>query len=333
MPWYLVRFRVGTALVRKENVTVEFMGLKPQFLFAGAGEPGLVVVETKLEAPDNRQAWERLSASVLPPILDAMSFATGSPLLLKDCESILKDQSGESKRQVIYIGERIDPVRAELGKEEQAEVTQILARAGKLSLPLTWHRYALDRRLALEKFVFTWLAFESLAGDADVPNRCQTCGETLEHCGRPIQHRSSNKQRAFEIFQAAFPETTLQQFNREIWGKARNHVFHGGRYPEPQFLVQINELSVKLHAAVDRAIAEGLALESRDRPHRRYQDEYRIFHFVEWTTSEPAAQFAGDWPRSHLDRMSAERTPGTAFYATEADGIRILNYERDSRNW
>jgi hypothetical protein len=79
------------------------------------------------------------------------------------------------------------------------KVETCLTRGSDLAV----HRYALDRELALEQFVFHWLAFEALAGDTDVPSRCPKCQQELVHCEAPVVHGSSSKSEARKIFQAA----------------------------------------------------------------------------------------------------------------------------------
>src|SRR4029077_21038926 len=129
----------------------------------------------------------------LPKILDALSFATGTPMLLRDCELVLKAEAGQNKRRALYVGHRHVPSLVPLESVEIEEAKKILATGEDLRLPLCWHRYSLDRQLAHEQFVFNWLAFEALAGDTDVSSRCPKCHAELEHCGRTISHRSSSK--------------------------------------------------------------------------------------------------------------------------------------------
>jgi hypothetical protein len=56
MAYYLVRFWVATALIHEKNVEFPFKGLHPVFLFAEQTQPGAVIVQTKLQAQNNREA-------------------------------------------------------------------------------------------------------------------------------------------------------------------------------------------------------------------------------------------------------------------------------------
>ena len=334
MSRYLLRFKVETCLVYEKDLAVESGGHQSLLLFSKkTPDSGHLIAQTEVEANTNEQAWVVVAGNFLPPILDALSFATGTPLLLRDCELILKDEAGNAKRRVLYIGHRHVPSVAHLQDIEIEEMKTILAAGEDLRLPLCWHRYALDRELAHEQFVFNWLAFEALAGDTDVPSRCPKCHEELKHCDTPVVHSGSSKIVARQIFQAAHPETTDQEFNNQIWSKARNYVFHGRRYPEPKYLNELLTYSQRLHTAVDKHIDETLGIGNRYRPHRGYETWYRSFIFIEWTTQHPADQFAGDWPATHLVKMAEEEdVNGPAHQAAIADGVTFLDH-REIANW
>ncbi len=334
MPRYLLRFKVETCLTHDKDLAVQYEGHEVVLLFSQkSADAGHVIAQVQLDGPTNEQAWINAASALLPPILDALSFATGTPLLLRDCELVLKDETGSAKRRALYIGQRHVRSQVPLRPVEIKEVETILAKGEDLRLPLCWHRYALDRELAHEQFVFNWLAFEALAGDADVPSRCPKCQKELEHCGRMVTHRSSDKAAARQIFQAAHPRTTDHEFNTDIWGNARNYVFHGARYPEPKYLVTLAGHSQHLHTAVDREIDEVLGLGNRRRPHYGYETWYRRFIFVEWTTQKSAEQFASDWPKAHLANMSEEESAdGPAHQAARAGGIIFLDH-KEFENW
>jgi len=334
MPRYLPGFKVETCLANEQDLTVDFEGHRPSFLFSKKiPEEKYVIAQVDLEAADNREAWRKAASGLLPPILDALSFATGTPLLLRDCELVLKDEVGCDARHALYVGHRHVPSLAQLRAPEIEEMKKILADGEGLRLPLSWHRYALDRQLVLEQFIFNWLAFEALAGDTDVPTRCPTCHEEVKHCGREISHRSSSKVAAREIFQAAHPETSDQEFNSQIWNKARNYVFHGRRYPEPKYLLELLKHSQGIHVAIDRRMDEVLGLGDRVRPHRGYETWNRLFIFVQWTTQNPSDHFATDWPRARLVKMAEEEDAnGPAHRAAAGEGVILLNYE-ESAKW
>jgi len=335
MPLYQLRFKIETCLTHDQDLTVDFEGHQPVFLFSKkTPDDGQVAAQVEMEAGSSEEAWNKVASSLLPKILDALSFATGTPLLLRDCELVVKDEAGKNKRRALYVGHRHVPSLVPLRSVEVEETKKILATAEDLRLPLCWHRYALDRQLAHEQFVFNWLAFEALAGDTDVSSRCPKCHAELEHCGRTVSHRSSSKVGARKIFQAAHTSTTDQEFNDKIWNKARNYVFHGRRYPEPKYLGELSAHSQELHTAIDKRIDDVLGLGHRLRPHRSYETWFRRFIFFEWETKEPSAKFATDWPATDLKKMTDEEDPnGPAHQAAIARGIVLLDYNKEYGGW
>jgi len=190
MPLYLLRFKIETCLAHNQDLTVDFDGYQPVFLFSKkTPQEEQVIAQVEMEAASGEAAWNRTASGLLPPILDAISFATGTPLLLRDCELVLKDETGSKKRRALYVGHRHVPSLVPLQQDEIDEAKKILASGEGVRLPLCWHRYALDRELAHEQFVFNWLAFEALAGDTDVTSRCSLCHEELQHCGRAVSQK------------------------------------------------------------------------------------------------------------------------------------------------
>jgi len=334
MPQYLIDFKLETCLSRDQDLEFEFRGHQSKLLFSKKTPTDkYLIARIEVSATDNRVAWRVAASTLVPPILDALSFATGTPLLLRDCELVLKDQAGLDRRRALYIGHRHVPSIRELRTAEIDEANKILEGAEDLRLPLCWHRYALDRSLVIEQFIFNWLAFEALAGDSDVATRCPKCQTELAHCDVPITHRGSSKTAAREIFQKAYPATTDKEFNNQIWNKARNYVFHGRKYPEPKYLLELLEHSQELHAAVDKRVDKMLGLGNRPRPHSGYETLDRRFIFVEWRTQSPSSQFASDFPLHHLMAMTEEDdVNGPAHQAAYAGGVALLAYA-ESNNW
>lgn len=336
MPHYLFRFKVDCCLTNESDLTFGVGGQQVSLLFSKRKSTDKqIFAELKLDAVNAGEAWDVCATTVLPKLLDALSFATGTPLLLRDAEFVLKDETGQTSRRMLYMGEKHLPHQVTMKKVDIDDTNEILAASTDRSLPLCWHRYALDRTLALEQFVFNWLGFESLAGDADVPNRCPRCRNQLEHCGQPISHRSSNKAEAKRVFKAVYPETTDREFNQKIWGDARNDVFHGSKYPSPQYLGELLQLSQKLHNVVDRRIEEIMGISKRLRPHASYESWRRRFTFIEFTTQHPNSAFAPDWPESHLSNMNDEDDAygGPAHQAAFASGIKFVNYDKEYPKW
>jgi hypothetical protein len=168
-------------------------------------------------------------------------------------------------------------------------------------LPLCWLRQGRQRELILERFVFSWLGFEELAGEAQVEIRCE-CGAV-----RKIQGTDRNK--AWEMFQHQYPEMQQAVFNKRIWGRSRNSVFHGSKYPEPEFLQELRELTPQLQKIIAAEIAAAYGLSKvpggADQPSVFYYNT-----FFSWETAHPEESFAEDWPRTVIERIVDQAEPG-----------------------
>ena len=331
MPDYHLQFTVESCLTSATDTTIHHDGNNVTLLFSQrvVGDP-YVRVQTEIEAANNRDAQARASTTLLPPILDALAFTTGTPLLLVECELILKDETGSAPRRAIYVGHRKMPTKIALSQEAITEATKVLEKE-PLRLPICWHRYALHRQLALDQFIFNWLSFEALAGDADIPSRCPKCGETLEHCGEPVSHRGSSKARAAEIYRSANPETSINEFNNRIWNAARNKVFHGRSYPSPSYLTELASTSVSLRKSAEKQIAQTVEIPN-ERPYHRYEELFRVFFFIEWNTSDPNRRFATDWPKPVLAHRTAIAELNQVFMEPAPDNLSFLDYAQSS-NW
>jgi hypothetical protein len=192
---------------------------------------------------------------------------------------VLKDETGSAKRKVIHVAKRNVPAPVELTSDAYAEAQTLLARNEELSLSLCWYGYALQRSLALNRFLFQCLGFESLAGQTQINVPCPNCGHTNSHSG-------SNKEKAYELYSSAEPSTSRQKFNREIWGEMRNAVFHGNQYPVPAFLVGLVPVNENLRRSCEAEISRRAPLGERVRARRNLKSIYYFHNFIEWTTAK-----------------------------------------------
>lgn len=332
MPLYRVRFTAESCLTNKSDITVPHKGVEVKFLFSKRkADDTHVRVQADLEAQNNRGAQSRAAAEILPPVLDALSFATRTPLLLIECELILKDETGNKLRRAIFVGQKKTLTEIALHDEAVSETIKLLQAEGS-RLSQCWYRYALDRELALEKFVFNWQAFEALAGDSDIPSRCPVCMKEIVHCGATVTHRATSKERAAEIFCSANPEISIGDFKKKIWNTARNRVFHGRSYPEPAYLAEVYASSECVRKAAEKHIAQLAGVEEK-RPHHSYDQLFRVFHFVEWNTTDSNQAFAPDWPEAELVRKTHMAELNRVFAEVPSENVTFLNYHSQSADW
>jgi hypothetical protein len=138
MPKYLLQYRVQTCLTQKHDVALSFDGQQATFLFSQKGNDTTVGVQIELQSTNNRDAQALAASFFLPQILDSLSFSTGTPLLLEQCELVLKDETGSQKRRVIHVTKRNVPSPVEANDECCAEAQALLGKNEDLSLSLCW---------------------------------------------------------------------------------------------------------------------------------------------------------------------------------------------------
>ncbi len=308
MPAYRIRYVCDASLQFQEDVSFESKGKKVLFLFSQRGEENTTHVRVEIEAANYREA-DAAAQGVLQPVLDAVSFSTGTPLLARHWDFILKGEAGSKTRRAIWCELRKEPTPHRLTERAIDEAQRILAQTGE-SLELCWHRYALQRNLILDRFVFQWLAFEALAGKLPIPTICPHCREEVAHCKKPLLHEGSNGKKAWELFSQVEPECSAAQFKRDIWGKARNSVFHGTAYPAPEFLGQLNSLSPKLRSACDVEFNKRYKLGDQARPIQNLEAYVFRNKMIEWETTQTENEFADDFPWEAVNKEFGNMRPG-----------------------
>ena len=292
MPEYRLAYRVKTPLTSAKDVCLDSSSGKVKLLFSQKIGVSLLA-QVDVEAAHYSEAQATAAGPVIPPILDALSFTTGTTSLLGECEITLKKETGMRKRRGIYVGQRAVPRSMALSDEALQQAERVLSNHDGPTLPLCWFRYSHQRDLTLEKFVFAWLGFEELAGDTDISSQCPRCKE-------PLTHRGANKEHAWEVFHDANPTVERRHFDREIWGRARNSLFHGGRYPSPEFLSFLAGTTPQIQKAVERELRKAFAIEPAWTTQKGPEELFRVFLFFEWETTDPDTDFATDWPEKEL---------------------------------
>lgn len=328
MPTYRLRYTVETRIQHHEDVSFRVQGHEAVFLFSRDPKDGdSVDVQIEVEADNARSAEARASCNLLPPVLDALSFAAGAPLILSECNLVLKREAGVRRRRALYVSiERTSPAAFVTGTQI-GEAQAILDREGGPTLSLLWHRYALHRQYVLERFLFQWLSFESLAGTIEVRLACPECGHIRTHAG-------TNRIRAYEIFSACHRNVSVRDFNRDIWGRARNAVFHGVAYPDSEFLGRLVGLGNELRVACRDSLAQRYGLPREHRIDRGQEVSWRRFVFVEWETANPETHYADDFPEASVAALVSggdQHQPGQG--AAPQPEFSLLDVQSEYPGW
>jgi hypothetical protein len=326
MALYSIRYVCEGSLTSKKGLSLSFEEREVRFDLSAPGSEGHRLRVT-LEVEGT--AWQDADINaqkIIQPCLDALSFSTGQPLLLLYWELILKDESGSESRKALCFEASEHPAHFELNETVLGEAQAILNREPEPVIDLCWHRYALHRTLTLDRFVFQWLAFESMAGEAQIERKC-------EKCGHPFSHAGSNRNEAMRIYRSAEPEATEKEFKREIWGKDRNTVFHGDRYPAPAHLQRLNSVTPKLRRACEMEIERRFELAPQQRrvgTPAVYLHRYNMFG---WKTAAPGSQFATDFPWDEVQREFFGRPPGSVWVSVPSERFTTLDFVKDSKGW
>jgi hypothetical protein len=327
MPTYRLRYRVESTLHNDSDIHLTVANHKTVFMFPNkTATENMVLAYLDVEAPNAQQAETRASEDLLPQTLDALSFATGTPLILQPCELILKHEIGAVARRALYVNvsSTSDPVKPSRAELEEAQ--HILDRDAGPDLALCWHRYAVHRGYVFDRFLFQWLALEGLAGTIQVPANCPKCGEVRTHSG-------TDKKQAYAIFSASNPEVTRKAFNDDIWGKARNAVFHGRAYPQPNFLGPLRTLGVKIRDACTVSFQNQYGLAKRPRPFRDSTTWLHYF-FLEWETADPSVAYVNDFPEDDVSHLGGRHVPGeVGFIDSKVKGLKLLDINKDYKGW
>lgn len=334
MPTYRIRYVCETSLQFYKDISVESRGGTILFLFSQKKDTDNTVrLLVDVEGMNYREADIEVQ-SILQPAMDALSFSTGSPLLLLHWDFIVKGEGGSKARRAIWCDKRAEPAPLRLTEKSIEEAQQILKVEEESGLELCWHRYALQRNLVLDRFVFQWLAFEGLAGKKQIPTVCPSCKAEVEHCEKPLLHEGSDRDNAYRLFVRIEPNTSAIEFKREIWGRSRNAVFHGTKYPSPKFLLGLNSLSPKLRKACDAELNKRYKLEDRPRPTQDLDFHIYRYNMFEWETAKAENAFAEDFPWEAVNKEFSNMKLGEIRSGSpDTWPFKLLNFNTESQNW
>lgn len=326
MAAYSIRYVCESTLISSEDIALEFEGHTARFSFPPElTERGELYATLEVEAEGWKEA-DLKAQGTLQPIADALSFTTGQPLLVANWDFIRKDERGSESRKAIWCDKSAVPNHFVLSKELAAEAQELIQRNAGQEVDLCWHRYALQRGYWIDRFVFQWLAFERLAGETQITRSCEKCGNVTSHQG-------ANRAEAFRIFQAAEPKMSNKEFRDEVWGRDRNIVFHGTKYPSPLHLRRLFDRFPKLRTACEMEISRRIGVPYRIRPTGQTETHLFFYHFIEWKTADPETAFAEDFPRDALKQEFSNRESREVWISVPSERFKPLDFQRDAAAW
>jgi hypothetical protein len=326
LPKYSIRYVCETPITAEQEFHFTVEGQKVKLHFRPQlTERGSAYLTLVIEAANWRDA-DMKAQRVLQPILNALTFCTGQSTLLLYWDLILKDEAGSRPRRALWFhkSEALNHFNLREGLAE--EVQKLLDSKLESDIALCWHRYAVQRDLTLDRFVFQWLAFESVAGQTPVNRPC-------ENCGHVFTHQAADRVSAFRMLRAVDPNITEKEFKRDVWGRDRNGVFHGSKYPSPEHLRRLNELTPKLRKACENETSRRVGLEDRQRPMGETHTHFYLTQFIQWNTDKIDRQFAADFPADAVAKEFTGREVGAAWMSLPSDQFTTLNFPKDAEGW
>ncbi len=297
MSKYLLGYRVDAALKAhslKSGQPYRFTFKKHHIELAFSNEENPTSFRLFIDAEGNGFQDANTEANeTASEFLDALSFIMKSSSFLMMLVVALKDESGKSKRSVFrYASKDSLPEPLYLQDDSAKAVQEILFKTeaeGNYDLSLRWLRYSYWARTWTEQFINQWLAFERLIGEKQIERECPNCHEKLP------SYPSIDKDDAYALIQKYYPDMERKTFE-EVW-KARQRMFHGGKV-DTNFMKTLAQLSPKIGEVVEGELVNKYQPQKRlSIPHpRKVVKERGVEGFYEFTTENPAAPFAMDFP-------------------------------------
>jgi hypothetical protein len=320
MPRYKITYTIETPLRAARDITlthgIHSITLKCSTPMDDRRVFGVTVVEAPNWVAANAIAME----DAFGPILDALSLYKKTPAMVQDLVSIVKSEATLARRAIVIdIQDEMQPVQID---EVGLQAVQAYLSSQHPDRPaLRWLRYSYRAIPLLERFVFSWFAFENLTGVKAVKKKCWRCKENSSSVP------SMNRDEAFRIISTREKQLERPTFEREFkewWREFRSAVLHGGRRLD-------TDLRSRMQNAMERfrpAVEDVLQAEAGYRfayPGARPNDglsQFRFRFFVEFTIRDAAAEFADapPAPKRPLEDLG------------ENDGVRILTFN-DANGW
>lgn len=285
---YLVQFTVETSLESHiGDCEFSFKNAVVKFLFSTKKDNRLKA-RVILEATNYKDAYTKAHDEILTNVVDIISFIMKSPLLILEMNHVLKAEKG--KERIIYI----EMLKKEwrhlfMRNKYKQEIQRFLDNNKNLDekyrLVLRWLRFGYHARTPLEKFIYYWLAIERIIGEKKISRKCPHCNKTISHLGIP----------KYEVRQLLnrYDEFTNNGDFGMIWS-LRQKVFHGGKTPVKDLLIQLSDTIPKLTSIIEKALLE--KIKPKVCINVRQPLPFKDCAHYKFTTKYPESEFATDYP-------------------------------------
>jgi len=297
LPTYKIKFFVETSLSPDSVLRFDYLKT-PILLHPRKKDSTGISAELLVEASGYKVAIVRAQDEFLYPALDALSFHRNATCLVSHFEQVLKNEKGSRQRRLVQLDATTSPDFCHLD-------AHIISEVGSLTEPLTelpgtaarWLRNVYRPITPVERFMYSWLALENLAGPTLRRPHCN-CGEILQcvkcHKLAP-EYSTGNRDAAFEIVkdQGVDKKTFLYW-----WNELRNGVFHGGKKLDTKFINELEAASRMIIPSVEAALQKKLGREINYRTKRTIYPEYilHMHHYMEFGATDLDEEFPTEIP-------------------------------------
>jgi len=293
MPRYRVTFLLETPLTALQDIQFTYQRESVEFLFSRRVDNLHVHLRATTEGDNWAKARDN-AEKVISPVLDAVALHRKAPMMLQSATEIVKAETGDRRRAVV-VDIQVSEHAVHLDEIAIQEIRSALdadLHAGHGVV--RWLRYCFRPITILERFVFSWLAFENMVGTKQIINKCPDCNKQV------TTHPVMDDDAAFALLQTGNPQLTRSGFDKlfRLWkNQLRAPVFHGGRIVTFQMRRQMIE-AMGVFVPPIEAKAQSQAGFRAAYPGRAPLDglvEHQLHHFLEFH-SATAGKFADDAP-------------------------------------
>jgi hypothetical protein len=321
---YQIRFFVESPLAADEDLLFTHRGHTLDLLFhTGDNTSQGFEIQVICEAANYVEAIRFASDELIPPVLDSIAFHRKTTLSLGGFRRVAKDERGSARRRLILVDRQRYEVHPRIDQAWVREIQAIIdSDPAPWALALRWLRMAYRQIWTLDRFIYTWLALENLAGEREVRKVCPHChGELPSY---PAADRA-NAERIITDF-----DTTLRVDFHRWWQDLRNPVFHGDKEPGAKLLSQLDSATQKIMPAVEMFIEHHLGPMRRATPAQPTTQErgQNIWYMLEFDA--PQIDQAFSYPTPDLTRLRTLMDQGRC--TEEEMGCRALS-QGEFENW
>lgn len=322
MPRYRFTYVLETPLSANEDTTFTSSGFPVTLLFSDRIDSLNIHLQAVAEGRNWQAANEIVMDEVISGVLDALALHRKAPSMLQELLHVVKAEEGARRRKAVVIEHRVQQTAVDIDQVARDEVQDFLNRAPRVNrATVRWLRYCYRPINVLERFVYSWLAFENQLGTVKIQPRCGTCNSDLP--ARP----SVNREAAFQLLSQFRPVLTRQEFEemfRGWWNDLRSPIFHGGRVAKTATRTQMR-IAMDFYRIAAETSAQRQAGFRAAYPGLLPNDgllQHAVYQFIEFAAPDEAAEFVD--PPPVVEVVERQQLPA---------GVDLLDYQRDAAGW